>query len=97
MGIDTSTKHCETEMTDNQPDPSEVRALLFEQMAAQIRLNKDAIFGGAFLMVPPGGDPFSSLMLNQDEPSIFWAAVKTLADVAMQALDPRNAQGFGRR
>jgi hypothetical protein len=85
-------------MSDDQPDPSEARALLFEQMAAQIRLNKAAKFGGAFLMIPPtlDGEPFSSLMLNQDEPSIFWAAVKTLADVAMQALDPRNRQGFGR-
>src|SRR5229473_6751467 len=96
MGIDTSTKHCETEVTDDQLNPSEARALLFEQMAAQIRLNKEATFGGAFLMVPPSGDPFSSLMLNQDEPSIFWAAVKTLADVAMQSLDPRNRQGFSR-
>ena len=81
---------------NDQSDPSETRALLFEQMAAQIRLNKAAKFGGAFLMIPPDGDPFSSLMLNQDEPSIFWAAVKTLAEMAMQALDPRNRQGFGR-
>ena len=36
-------------------------------------------------------------MLNQDEPSIFWGAVKTLAEVAMQALDPRNQAGRGFR
>lgn len=85
-------------MTDEQPiEEFEKRALLFEEMARQIRLNKDAKFGGAFLMVPPEGDPFSSLMLNQDQPSIFWAAVKTLAEVAMNALDPRNQQGFQRR
>jgi hypothetical protein len=81
---------------NDQPDPSEDRAMLFESMAGQIRLNKHAKFGGAFLMIPPDGEPFSSLMLNQDEPSIFWAAVKTLAEMAMQALDPRNRQGFGR-
>jgi len=82
---------------NDQPDPSEARAKLFEDMAAQIRLNKHAKFGGAFLVVPPAdGEPFSSIMLNQDEQSIFWSTVKTLADIAMQALDPRNRQGFGR-
>ena len=80
-----------------KPDPVEERAKLFEDMARQVRLNKDAKFGGAFLVVPPSdGEPFSSLMLNQEEPSIFWGAVKTLAEVAMAALDPRNQgrQGF---
>ena len=83
-------------MSDEQPDPSEARAALFAKMAEQILLNKGAAFGGAFLMIPPDqGEPFSSLMLNQEEPSIFWAAVKTLADVAMAALDQRQRQqGF---
>jgi len=85
-------------MTDEQPDESEARAALFDQMAAQIRLNKDAKFGGAFLMVPPDGDPFSSLMLNQAEPSIFWAAVQTLANMALESLQQANRQqGFPRR
>jgi hypothetical protein len=84
-------------MSDDQPgDEPEKRAAMFEQMAAQIRLNKDATFGGAFLVIPPGeGEPFSSLMLNQDEPSIFWGAVKTLAEVAMGALErAARQQGF---
>ena len=82
-------------MSDEQPpDPSEVRAKLFDDMAQQIRMNKEAVFGGAFLMIPPDGEPFSSLMLNQAEPSIFWAAVKTLADVAMAALDRSQRAGF---
>lgn len=85
-------------MTDEPLDEIEQRAKLFDEMAAQIRLNHAAKFGGAFLMVPPGGDPFSSLMLNQEEPSIFWAAVKTLAEVAMGQLErqARGQQGFGR-
>jgi hypothetical protein len=34
-------------------------------------------------------------MLNQDEPSIFWGAVKTLAEVAMGALErAARQQGF---
>ena len=85
-------------MSDEVPqDPSEVRAQLFEAMAAQIRLNKDAKFGGAFLLVPPGdAEPAMSLMLNQEQPGIFWAAVKTLADIAINETDKAN-QGFGRR
>jgi len=83
-------------MSDQPPDPVEIRAKMFEDMANQIRLNKDAKFGGAFLVIPPGdGEPFSSLMLNQEEQSIFWGAVKTLAEVAMGLLE-QNArrQGF---
>lgn len=72
---------------------AEARAALFEDMARQIRLNKDAKFGGAFVLLSPAdGEPFSSLMLNQDEPAIFWAAVKTLADVAMNALERGQRQ-----
>lgn len=86
-------------MSDEQViDVSEKRAALFEEMARQIRLNKDATFGGAFLVVPPGdGEPFSSLMLNQEEQSIFWGAVKTLGEVALAALDPRNPANRGFR
>lgn len=83
------------EETSRSHTEAEARAALFDEMARQIRLNKDAKFGGAFLMAPPSdGEPFSSLMLNQDEPSIFWAAVKTLADVAMQALERGQRQGL---
>ena len=88
-------------MSDEVPrDPVEERALLFEKMAIQIRLNKDATFGGAFLLVPPGADaePMSSLMLNQDQPGIFWASIQTLADLAIKESDQLQRQaGFPRR
>ncbi len=90
-------------MTEEEQSPehkaAEARALLFEAMAVQIRLNRDAKFGGAFLVIPPGdAEPFSSLMLNQDEPAIFWGAVKSLGEVALGALDAtaRQQQGFRR-
>lgn len=79
---------------EKQPE-YETRALLFEEMARQIRLNKDAKFGGAFLVVPPSdGDPFLSLMLNQEEPAIFWSAIQTLAKIALDAAERVNRQGF---
>lgn len=90
-------------MSDEEPKrehvESEKRALLFEDMARQIRLNRDAKFGGAFLVIPPGeAEPFSSLMLNQDEAAIFWGAVKSLGEVALGALVmAQRQQGFGRR
>lgn len=84
------------EETPRHHQLAETRAKLFDDMAVQIRLNRDAKFGGAFLMVPPGdSEPFSSLMLNQDEASIFWAAVQTLATLAQGALErAARQQGF---
>jgi hypothetical protein len=81
-----------------QRDITEERAKMFEDMAAQIRMNKAAKFGGAFLIVPPvDAEVFSSLMLNQEEPAIFWASLKTLAEMGVQAAERANRQqGFGR-
>lgn len=77
---------------------SERRAQTFERMAAQIRLNKDAKFGGAFLFIPPDGEPQASLMLNQEQPGIFWSAIQTLAQMAIDAISQeQRQQGFGRR
>jgi len=85
-------------MTDEPLDPVEARARLFEELAAQIRLNKDAKFGGAFLVVPPAdAEPFSSLMLNQDQPGVFWGAMKSLVEMALAEIDSvQRRQGFGR-
>ena len=74
---------------------AEQRAKLFEQMAARIRLNKDAKFGGAFLVVPPAdGEPFSIILLDQEEAPIFWGALKGLYEVAIAAIG--RQPGFGR-
>jgi hypothetical protein len=79
-----------------QIEPNEKRAQLFEEMARQIRLNKDVKFGGAFVVVPPSdADPFLSLMLNQEEPAIFWSAIQTLAKIALDAVEKSARQsGF---
>jgi hypothetical protein len=85
-------------MNDEPPDSVEVRAKLFEDMAAQIRLNRNAKFGGAFLVVPPAdGEPFSSLMLNQDAAGVFWGALKSLVEMALVDIErTARTQGFGR-
>lgn len=67
---------------------AERRAQIFDAMASQLRLNKDAKFGGAFVMIPPDSDvDYQALLLNQEQPGIFWAAVKTLADIAVQTIE----------
>jgi hypothetical protein len=86
---------------NDQPEARDIveeRAKMFEDMAAQIRMNKGAKFGGAFLIVPPiDAEVFSSLMLNQEEAAIFWASLKTLAEMGVQAAERANRQqGFGR-
>ncbi len=85
--------------SDQLPDEVEKRARLFESFAMQIRLNKDAKFGGAFLVVPPAdAEPFSSLMLNQDEPGVFWGTMKSLVEMALAEIDgAQRQQGFPRR
>ena len=94
-------------MSDEELPPehkaAEARAQLFEQMAAQIRLNKDAVFGGAFVMVSPDtideSTAFRSLMLDQAQPGIFWASIQTIVQIAMNELEKQSRQqqqGFGR-
>ena len=73
---------------------AERRAAYFDAMAQQIRLNKEAKFGGAFLLVSPDLDePEQMLMLNHDQPGIFWAAVQTLAQQAIAAIDQLQRRG----
>jgi len=80
---------------------AEARALLFEAMAAQIRLNKDAVFGGAFVMVSPNtideSTAFRSLMLDQDQPGIFWASIQTIVQIAMNEMEKQSRQQPGFR
>ena len=46
-------------MSDDLAGPPQIDvepfAKRFDRMAAQIRLNKDSSFGGAFVLVPPPG------------------------------------------
>lgn len=81
-------------MSDNQPyDPEEI-AKRFEAMAAQIRLNKDGKFGGAFLLVPPPltGNIVETLVLSDQNAGLFWSAIKAMVDGEFKALQDRQAR-----
>lgn len=74
-------------------------ALRFEAMAAQIRLNKDGKFGGAFLLVPPlgTGAPVELMTISDQNPGHFWMSVKLFIDEQYKRVQDMVArqQGFG--
>lgn len=74
-------------------DPEEI-AKRFEAMAAQIRLNKDGKFGGAFLLVPPPltGNVVETLVLSDQNAGLFWSAIKAMVDGEFKALQDRQAR-----
>jgi hypothetical protein len=88
-------------VTDDQPiTENERRARMFEDMARQIRLNADTKFGGAYLLIPPESTVeqcHSMLLLNMEQPGIFWASIETIAKIAVNETDRmQRQQGFGR-
>ena len=77
---------------------AERRAKIFDAMAAQIRLNRDAKFGGAFVIVSPDmEEPIQMLTLNHEESGVFWAAIQTLAQQAVQSIDQVQRRMMGHR
>lgn len=86
-------------MSDPQPHDAEAIAQRFEAMAAQIRLNKDGKFGGAFLLIPPplAGSTVETLVLSDQNAGLFWSSIKALVDGEFKTLQDkqRMASGFG--
>ena len=86
-------------MMDNQQlhknlTPSE----RFRDWADRIEKNAPSDFGGAFLIIPPKGDPISGLLVDQEQDlNTFFAVVKTKIDASVDALNEaqrRQANGF---
>lgn len=82
------------EDTVNHSDP-------FRRVAEKIEINKDNGFAGAFVIVPPQGEPQDMLLLDSSaSPVIFWSTLKTRVDIALEELDEaerRGGFGGGRR
>lgn len=72
----------------------------FRTMADKIERNAADTFGGAVVIVPPGGgDPVHLLILDsQQDLAMFWGNLKAKCDIALATIDnvARN-QGFARR
>ena len=75
----------------------------FTKMAAALKHNADAGFGGAFVLVPPrdGGDALETLILdNKQDAAQFWILLQSKCQAQIAALDSANRQvqaGYGRR
>lgn len=76
----------------NQPlveKPPNTAAERFEAMAARIRHNADAKFGGACVIIPPegGGEPIEVLLLDSSgNIAQFWSAVVSRSQSTMEEL-----------
>jgi len=74
----------------------------FTKMAEAIERNKDTMFGGAFVVMPPGAEALSveTLILDskQDEAQ-FWNMLMTKCQIMLAEIDQkqRTAATFGRR
>jgi hypothetical protein len=81
----------------HEPDHAEP----FVKMAADISRNPTAKFGGAAVLMPPGGaEPVELLFLGQDNAALFWAALKSLVEqklVDIDAMQRGLTAGFNRR
>ena len=88
-------------LIENGPLNPKTIADAFRAMADKIERNGADSFGGAVVVVPPGGgDPVHILVLDsQQDPSMFWGNLKTKCDIAIHTLDntQRNQTAFARR
>lgn len=72
----------------------------FTDMADRIDLNAEQGFGGAFVIMPPGADQKARVLLmldNAENPAMFWAALQTTAQLALQELqqeEENSARGM---
>ena len=70
----------------------------FRELADKIDRNPGEDFGGAFMLMPPKGDPVSGLIVGAADVAMFWGLVKTKIDVALAELSIADAQqGIRRR
>ena len=68
----------------------------FTVMAGKIVANMHNGFAGAFVIVPPGGEPKDMLILDSKaNPAIFWSTLKTMVDIALAEIEAEQRQGQG--
>ena len=73
----------------------------FTKMAERIEHNEDAKFGGACVLVPPGGGKALELLMldTAEDEGQFWGTILTRIQNAIQENDQKKLanQAFGRR
>ena len=72
---------------------------LFRAMAERIDKNDQMEFGGAALIVPPGGgEPIAVLLIDpKQDIASFWGAVQAKVAIAVAEMQDAQNSPFGRR
>lgn len=80
------------------PDPNP-HSKIFREMADRIDRNETKEFAGAFLVVPPVGDPLSGLLVGDADIASFFGMLKTKLDVAVTTIsdEQRKRDAYGGR
>lgn len=82
-------------------DVPDARSATFRDMADRLDRNADQDFGGAFVVIPPEGEAQTMLLIDSAKnPAIFWAALQTRVQIALQEIEEAQRggmPGFGRR
>lgn len=78
---------------------SEVAKVSFDKMSGQLVAAENAPFGGAFVIVPPTGDPMEVLILDsRQDAGQFWGILQAKCAMALREIDLANNQAaFGGR
>jgi len=87
-------------LIEQSENPAEKAARLLDEMAARIRLNKDDVLGGAFVVIPPkdGGDPFTYLGLDSMQDAVlFYQLLNSRIKAVLEQIDAQQRQGVMRR
>lgn len=85
-------------MENEQPQEKTKPSDLFRLWADKIDKNDQEDFSGAFMIIPPVGDPISSLLIDQDKDiGNFFALVKTKIEAAVDAINDQQKKLPGYR
>lgn len=72
--------------------PATKQGDLFREIADKIDRNPETDFGGAFIIVPPDGEPVSGILVGAPDLGVFWGAVKLKCDKAVDTIDDKQRQ-----
>ena len=83
-------------MNDQSVEAKPTPAEILRGWADKIEKNAAEDFSGAFVVLPPAGDPIASMFIDPDQDiNTFFALVKSKIDTAVDLLN--DAQRNGRR
>lgn len=77
-------------MTEEFKPQVKLPAEHFRELAEKIERNKPEDFGGAFLIIPPDGDPISGILVGSVDLLTYWSLIKSKLDLAISSADDKQ-------